>query len=392
MLTTIKSDPSLSAMKKIFLICTALFFVQCSRTQWEPDLRLTNDPSLSRTGYSPGAHSVASSGDSVYVVWTDNRDDFLEIYFQRSVDAGLTWENASRIVMGLADSPSIATEGATVHVAWRDFRDGNAEIYYKHSTDGGINWEPDIRLTNRPGGSFNPCLIVSGSMVHLVYYDYSDLRGEIYYMRSTNGGSSWEPEVRLTDNSSYSLYPSIGASGPVLHVTWRDNRDGNSEIYYKRSINAGISWGADVRLTQNDSVSESPCIGVSGNNVHVVWMDKRHGNYDIYYKSSTDGGVNWGADLGLNDNKGISRFSNMAVSGSGLFLVWEDDSDGNREIYYRHSANGGLNWDPELRLTHDTAESNQPSVSASRSQVNVVWQDKRDRNYEVYFKRNPKGL
>lgn len=379
-------------MKKVFLFFTVLFLIQCSCTKWGPDLRLTNDPSVSRTGYSPGAHSVASSGDTIYVVWTDDRDENLEIYFKRSVDAGLTWGNATLIVMGLADSPSITAAGTSVHVAWRDSRDGNPEIYYRKSSDGGNNWDTDIRLTNRPGGSFNPCLIVSGSMVHMVYYDYSDLYGEIYYMRSTNGGSYWEPEVRLTNDSSYSLYPSISASGQVLHVAWRDKRDGNSEIYYKRSTNAGISWGADVRLTLNDSISEGPCIGVSGNNVHVVWMDKRSGNYDIYYKYSTDGGVNWGADIPLTKNTGVSRFSNLAVSGSGLFLVWEDDTDGNREIYYKHSANEGLNWDPDLRLTHDTNESNQPTITVSGSKVNVVWQDKRDGNYEIYFKRNPKGL
>ena len=48
--------------------------------------------------------------------------------------------------------------------------------------------------------------------------------------------AQWQPDNRLTNNSAPSEYPTITASGLVLHVTWRDERDGNAEIYYKRSI------------------------------------------------------------------------------------------------------------------------------------------------------------
>ncbi len=49
------------------------------------------------------------------------------------------------------------------------------------------------------------------------------------------------------------VMPVIAINGSVVHVVWSDERDGNYEIYYKRSTDGGVSWGADTRLTNNPS-------------------------------------------------------------------------------------------------------------------------------------------
>jgi hypothetical protein len=125
-------------------------------------------------------------------------------------------------------------------------------------------------------------------------------------------------------------------------VVCTDNRDGNNEIYYKRSIDGGINWGADTRLTNNTGSSESPSVIVSGSVVQVVWADSRDLNYEIYYKRSTDGGVNWGADTRLTDAPDISVNSSVTVSGSVVHVVWKDLRDGNWEIYYKRDPTGNV--------------------------------------------------
>jgi hypothetical protein len=71
-----------------------------------------------------------------------------------------------------------------VHVVWSDARDADYEIYYKRSTDGGISWGGDTRLTNAPSTSEIPSITVSGSVVHVVWFDLRDLNYEIYSKRS----------------------------------------------------------------------------------------------------------------------------------------------------------------------------------------------------------------
>ncbi|MEP7341543.1 MAG: hypothetical protein ABI977_27675 [Acidobacteriota bacterium] len=79
--------------------------------------------------------------------------------------------------------PSIALAGNDLHVVWFDFRDGNAEVYYKHSPDAGMNWMPDEWLTKSSGDSFYPTVAVNGGAVHVVWFDNRDGNSEIYYKR-----------------------------------------------------------------------------------------------------------------------------------------------------------------------------------------------------------------
>jgi len=155
-------------------------------------------------------------------------------------------------------------------------------------------------------------------------------------------------------------------------------------------------WEPDVRLTYNDSASYTSinnawCVAATGDTVHVVWRDNRDGNEEIYTKRSPDGGSTWGADTRLTNDSADSFYPSVAASGSNVHVVWFDLRDGNEEIYAKRSPDGGLSWGADTRLTNDSADSYYPSVAASGSRVHVVWRDNRDGNYEIYTKRDPTG-
>ena len=379
-------------MKTLSILSLLVLTYMQGFSQWQPDVRLTIDPYNSYTTVN-NAWCVAASGNDVHVVCYDDRDTNNEIYYKRSTDGGISWGSDIRLTTNSADSknPSVSVSGSVVHVVWEDGRDGNFEIYYKRSTDGGISWGLDTRLTTNSEVSFYPSVSVSGSVVHVVWRDTRDGNYEIYYKRSADGGITWDFDARLTSNSAVSYLPSVSASGSVVHVVWYDNREGNDEIYYKRSADGGITWGSDARLTSDPSVSGYPSVSVSGSVVHVVWRDYRDGNFEIYYKRSTDGGVSWGSDTRLTSNSAVSDLPSVSVSGSVVHLVWRDDRDGNQEIYYKRSIDGGISWSSDTRLTSNSSVKLYSSVSVSDSVVHVAWTDTRDGNYEIYYKRNPTG-
>jgi hypothetical protein len=97
--------------------------------------------------------------------------------------------------------PNIAVSGSVVHLVWFDLRDGNYEIYYNRSADGGINWETDTRITNELAFSFYPSVAVSGNMVHIVWQDTRDGNNEIYYKRNPTGDPVGIGESTLSVNS-----------------------------------------------------------------------------------------------------------------------------------------------------------------------------------------------
>jgi len=382
---------------------TTIFFLLLSVSshlfsQWGPDVRLTIDGANSYASLN-NARNIAVAGNTVHVIWADDRisSSNAEIYYKRSTDAGLSWSSDIRLTnaSGWSTHPSITVSGSNVHVAWIDERDGgNFEIYYKRSTDSGLNWGSDVRLTSATGMSDVPSIAVSGSIVHVVWQDNRDGNYEVYYKRSTNGGLNWSTDLRMTSNSGNSFNPSVAASGSYAYMVWQDNSvDNNFEIYAYYSTNDGASWSSFIRLTNNSASSEYPCVSASGSNVHVVWHDNRDGNFEIYYKRSTNNAVNWGSDVRMTINSGISQYPSIVALGNYAGMVWQDNSvDNNYEIYHYFSSNNGATWSSFQRLTNNTAVSRYPHIAAFGSGVHVVWNDDRDGNWEIYYKRNPTGV
>ena len=379
---------------KTILFVLLVFISAKTNGQWQADTRLSDLPSQSITSIN-NAWCVAASGNVVHVIWSDYRDGGTgEIYYKHSTDGGISWGADTRLTNDPAFSsyPSVAISGSVVHVIWLDTRDVTGGIYYKRSADDGITWGADTRLIpNNLGVSGAPSVAVSGSAVHLVWVDSRDANSEIYYKNSTDGGISWGTDTRLTNDPGRSVYPSVAVSGLDVHVAWIDDHNvtSNFEIYYKHSTDGGVTWGADTRLTNDPAASVDPSISVSGSFVHVVWRDLRDMNNEIYYKRSTDGGVTWGADTRLTNNVAISESPSVTVSGSIVHLIWDDGIDGNPEIYYKRSTDGGVSWGADTRLTNNPASLSYPSVAVSGSTVHIVWSDQRDGHFEVYYNRNP---
>jgi hypothetical protein len=376
---------------KIMCVCLLIISVNIL-SQWQPDYRLTNHPDSSLT--SPNnARCIAASGNVIHTAWYDNRDGNYEIYYKRSTDDGATWGAELRLTNDNAVSqrPSVAVSGQFVHVVWYDFRNNNEEIYYKQSTNGGVSWGSDTRLTNNFNVSILPSVSASGSNVNVVWCDTRDGNYEVYYKRSADNGANWGADTRLTSNASISLQASCVTLGSFVHVVWNDNRDGSDEIYYKRSADNGLSWGTDTRLTSNAGVSWFASVDASASSVQVAWVEQSDGNPEIYCKRSTDSGLTWEANLRLTNNAAISIRPTVSVSGSIVHLVWQDNVDGNDELYYKYSTNGGINYSADTRLTNNTAFSVYPCHTISASGVHLIWREFRDGNWEVYYKRNPTG-
>jgi hypothetical protein len=71
--------------------------------------------------------------------------------------------------------------------------------------------------------------------------------------------------------------------GLNVNVVWQDSTAGNPEIYFKRSVDGGVIWQANKRLTNSADDSKLPAIGVDGSSIYVVWNERVSGSQHIYY-------------------------------------------------------------------------------------------------------------
>jgi len=382
---------SLSLRLTLFAFLFALAFAPTLFAQWEPDRRLTFDSAYSQA--YPWNFLAAGPGGVLHVVWDDERDGNREIYYKRSTDEGNNWSADTRLTFDTLESwgASVSVSGIYVHVVWLDGRNGNWDTYYRRSTDEGVTWSPDMRLTSDPYGAWFPSAAVSGNNVHVVFGEPSGGPIEIYYMRSTDAGNAWSAPTRLTYDPNISKFPFVAVSNSNVHVFWIDDRDGNDEIYYKRSSDGGTSWSGDTRFTFTPTPTWTPCVSVLGANVHAVWGDSVDGNFEVYYRRSTDSGVTWSGTTRLTYNLSPSIGPSIFASGNNAHVVWMDSLDGNWEIYYKFSSDGGVTWSGDTRLTNDLNSSWLPAISTSGTDVHVVWTDDRNGNLEIYYKRNQTG-
>jgi hypothetical protein len=207
---------------------------------------------------------------------------------------------------------------------------------------------------------------------------------------------TWSPLRRLTWNSEHSMDVNIAIIwGDNLHLVWQDASTAYSiyEIFYKKSLDGGVNWSGTKRLTWTNSQSFNPAIAVdSTNNIYVVWEQYDSGSSEIYYKKSTNGGNSWTGIKRLTWTAGYSFAPKVAIdSAENIYVVWSDTTPGDEEIYFKKSTNGGNSWSSK-RLSWNAGEAEKPKIVIdSNDDIQVLWSEDTPGNCELFYKKSIDG-
>jgi hypothetical protein len=314
-----------------------------------------------------------------------------DIFYARSTDNGDSWDFVYKQVSQIDDYnsqyPDVAAWENNVHIVWQDGYPymGGWEIYYRRSLDNGNTLEAwpsyySHMLSNDDRyRSEHPAIALHEEIIHVVWHDHREKGAyEIYYKRSPSNGYDWDdgisppstpsrlaPDRQLTtSDGSDSIYPDVAVFVDNIHVVWHDYRAWDTQIYYRRSGYTGVSWDPEMAIGGGPGAGSSyyASIAASGVNLHVVWQNYyAAGNYEIYYRRSGDNGSSWdGTYWGtrLTYDSAASLYARIATHDSKLSVVWQDERDGNWEIYYKYtvgslSASPGPNTPSDHRRYYD---------------------------------------
>jgi hypothetical protein len=105
-------------------------------------------------------------------------------------------------------------------------------------------------------------------------------------------------------NNVNQVKPALTSDGAgTLFAVWEDGRDGgvfNRDIYFARSTDQGATWSGNVRVNQGTTGNQlspdivyDPTHGTGQGRLYAVWQDERNGNFDIYFAYSDDRGNTW---------------------------------------------------------------------------------------------------
>jgi hypothetical protein len=411
---------------------------------------LSTKPNLSNTITESGQQkNVAVSGKNVYVVWYDFTPGNSNIFFTKSTDGGSTFGLPKKLSNNPGDSfnPRIVVSGSNVYVVWYGFTTStNSEIFFTKSTDGGNTFGLPKNLSNNPGGSFHPQIAVSGSNVYVVWDDNTPGNSDILIRRSINSGSTFGSPFNLSSNLGKSVNPQIAASGSTAYVVWEDNSPGlssilfrksgaptinlsrnmgasfhpqiavsgsnvyvvwdgkgtptpttpTSEIWFRKSTTGGSTFGPVINVSKTPKDSSNPQIAVSGSNVYVTWEDNTTptGGSDIFFNRSTTGGSTFGIAMDISKSRGSSFLPQIAVSGSNVYVVWYNFPPiigGTSDVWFTKSTTGGSTFGLPKNLSSNPGDSRFPQIAVSGSNVYVTWEDNSPGNFDILFKRSTTG-
>ena len=76
---------------------------------------------------------------------------------------------------------------------------------------------------------------------------------------------------------------------------------------------------------------------VNASNAYVVWEDNTPGNNEIFFRASQGLGT-----INISNNTGFSLNPQIATSGNNVYVTWIDDTPGNDDIFFAASNNNGI--------------------------------------------------
>jgi len=286
--------------------------------------------------------------------------------------------------------PHIAVDGeGTISVTWRnsDGQEGS-EISYSRSTDGGTTFEEQIRVgDNASVASDNVPRVVAGSIgeVFVVWADDRNGTSQIYISVFVDG-TSFSPEVPLAPSKFEQVRPDATFANGTLYVVWAELYSSEPGIHLACSIDGGESFSSPIRVdsTGNDPTLQAyPRVAAVNDSVFVVWHDTREDPLlDIYGALSLDAGGSFGEDFRISDGSAGTRQEYPVpgfLPGERPCVAWQDNRDGDFDIRFS-SSDGGDSFSASTVVTDGPEETDQtrPSMAVdSAGSVSIAFQDDR---------------
>jgi len=225
---------------------------------------------------------------------------------------------------------------------------------------------------------------------------------------NTEPGLEWGPDIPLTTHTATDWYPSgrgiMQDTTETIWFVWTSKRMGNYDIWYKNSSDGGATWSADTQLTTDTAIDDSPSIAqTSDGRIWVVFYSWRsqvgnETNPDLYYMTSSDGGATWSSATQLTTDPDFDlNPSIVQLSDGTIFVAWQSDriwvqGKPQDDIYYKTSSDSGATWSGDTRLTTDLGDDFDPSVTQTADgKIWIAFVSGRLDPFHIYYTTSSDG-
>ena len=209
---------------------------------------------------------------------------------------------------------------------------------------------------------------------------------DIYVAKLVAGADAFGSPTRVTTDARDQCYPdlAVGADGSV-YVVWQDHRGGNWDIY--ASSGSDDKFSREVQVTNSDKNETRPALGIDGqspSHLYVAWQDDRNGNQDLYIADSANAFAS-STLVQVTADAGDQIQPDLAVDAQNtVYIVWTDLRNGQADLYGAASNNGP--W-TNVPIATGTGDQTDPALVAEPggATLHLVWMDNASGNQDIYY-------
>ncbi|WP_369369401.1 sialidase family protein [Lysinibacillus capsici] len=219
--------------------------------------------------------AIDPTNGNLYAAWASKNNTLSQSYnirTSRSLDGGATWSaplqltqfnTANQNIIG--PSIVVANGNPVLVCVIQASPTGDYRLHSFGSNDKGASYSKNYIIYNAIKNyiQYSPSLVVDkNGVLHVVWYGMDALStttNNIFYAKSTDGGSTWTTAKRLTSNAEQknSLWPSItiDKNGKLYVVFYSKIGTLDFAIYQTRSEDNGETWSAFTIIDSQNSVT-----------------------------------------------------------------------------------------------------------------------------------------
>ncbi len=307
---------------------------------------------------------------------------------------GFTNATSISSVSGDSELPSLLVSSDGIFTIWTETESGKSDVLFSKSTDGGYTFDNPVNLSSTTmGQSSYPQFVEGDNHVYVVWQSALSGTSNILMTRSLDGGISFEKPIQLSDGSQLSAFPQVALSGNNVYSSWIEKSiDNSTNIIFAKSADQGNSFGTPLHVTHNMGNSGIPKLSADGNNVYLLWEDNSRGDYEIFLSKSSDSGASFHVPLDMSTTDGQSGTPEVITSGNNVYAVWMDNTSGNYDIFFAKSTDGGTSFEKPIDISNLKGDSGYPQLAVWKNNVYVTWtQTMTGINYDVFFAKSANG-
>jgi len=214
-----------------------------------------------------------------------------------------------------------------------------------------------------------------GGGVYLVVWAETQ---DVYAVRVSTGGVVQDAAAFVVTNAAYDqATPRVAFDGTNFVVVWSDRRSNTSwDVYGARVSTAGAVLDANgIAITTAASDQVAPDVAFGGGGLFVVWEDRSAANPDLYGARMTTAGVVTDVTaLPIVTSASKSTVPRLEFDGTNFLVAFLDETASTTDVAACRVSTAGLPLDGDgIRLTTDATSDQAPLVAWNGTDYLIAW-------------------